>query len=167
MLKIFVAVGTDHHRFDRLVEWVDEWCARQRGLVECTVQFGTSRRPEVAAGIDYLPHDELQMRMAGADVVVSHGGPSTIADAWKAGHVPVVVPRDDGFGEHVDDHQMKFAQRLEAARRAHVAWSQSQLESLLDSATSAPEAFRSDAFDGDVAATVARFEDLIGKLLTS
>ena len=50
--------------------------------------------------------------MAAADVVVTHGGPATITEARRTGGTPVCVPRDPKLGEHVDDHQQRFARFL-------------------------------------------------------
>ncbi|MEX0626928.1 MAG: glycosyltransferase [Chloroflexota bacterium] len=50
-----------------------------------------------------------------ADIVVTHGGPASIALARGAGKIPVVVPRASSFGEHVDNHQIAYARRLAMA----------------------------------------------------
>lgn len=47
--------------------------------------------------------------MDAADIVVTHGGPATITEARRRRQVPVCVPRDPTLGEHVDDHQQRFA----------------------------------------------------------
>jgi UDP-N-acetylglucosamine transferase subunit ALG13 len=62
--------------------------------------------------VDVLPRDELSHLMGAARVVVCHGGPGTILEARAAGRVPIVVPRDPTFGEHVDDHQIRFVRWL-------------------------------------------------------
>ena len=46
-------VGTDHHRFDRLVDWVDRWTSAER-VRNALVQHGTSQAADVAES-DYLP----------------------------------------------------------------------------------------------------------------
>jgi UDP-N-acetylglucosamine transferase subunit ALG13 len=38
-----------------------------------------------------------------ADLVVTHAGVASIVDAVRAGHRPIVVPRRQHLGEHVDD----------------------------------------------------------------
>src|SRR5207342_3032116 len=101
---VLVQVGTDHHPFDRLVAWADTWAGAHPD-VEVLVQHGRSRAPDVASGSAFLDRDTLTGLLESADVVVSHGGPATISEARAAGHRPVVVPRDPGRGEHVDDHQ--------------------------------------------------------------
>ena len=55
-------------------------------------------------------------------MAVCHGGPGTIMDAREAGHVPLCVPRDPKLGEHVDDHQQRFAAMVgQAGVVRHVA----------------------------------------------
>ncbi len=56
-----------------------------------------------------MSHDRLEELLAQATVVVCHGGPGTVTEARDAGHVPLCMPRDPELGEHVDDHQQRFA----------------------------------------------------------
>jgi UDP-N-acetylglucosamine transferase subunit ALG13 len=53
--------------------------------------------------------------MQTATVVITHGGPTTISEARRLGHRPIVVPRASKWGEHVDDHQVRFTARLQEA----------------------------------------------------
>ncbi|MFF0253807.1 glycosyltransferase [Micromonospora zamorensis] len=114
-LKLLVAVGTDKHPFDRLVDWLAQWHAQVTGPVGLTVQHGHTSAPSLPGAVPFLGHDELQQAMVQADLVVCHGGPATILEARRHGHLPIVVPRDPTRGEHVDDHQLLFARRLGAA----------------------------------------------------
>jgi UDP-N-acetylglucosamine transferase subunit ALG13 len=61
-----------------------------------------------------MTQSELARYILAASVVVTHGGPATIAEAIAAGHVPLVVPRLRRLGEQVDDHQLAYARRLDA-----------------------------------------------------
>jgi UDP-N-acetylglucosamine transferase subunit ALG13 len=164
--QVFVTVGTDHHRFDRLITWIDEWLNHLGDdAPSCFVQHGTSDGPSVAIGEPYVTHDRMESLLREATIVVSHGGPSTIADAWKAGHRPIVLPRDDRLGEHVDDHQMKFAARMAAAERIHFARSLDDLGRLLAEGMADAQMFRNGAGVQETAAVVARFEALVETLL--
>lgn len=111
---VLCVVGTDHHPFDRLIQWMDRWAAEHRGQ-HCLVQYGTSQRPQICAGVDYIGHGDLQVLMQRAAAVISHGGPGTIMEIRSVGLQPIVVPRDPARGEHVDGHQQRFV-RLLAAR---------------------------------------------------
>ncbi|MFL1380650.1 glycosyltransferase [Nocardiopsis protaetiae] len=138
---VVVSIGTDHHAFDRLVRWVDDYARTHRDL-RILVQHGHSARPRAASGAPFLPGEDLGRLMESARVVVTHGGPGTIVQARRAGHLPVVVPRDPELGEHVDDHQLLFVSRLEAAGRVRACSSPQQLYALLDKALASPEDFR-------------------------
>ncbi len=105
---VLALAGTDHHPFPRLVQWMDA-AATRRPDVRFVVQHGSAPAPQVAEGHAFLAHDVLTSLVAEASVVVCHGGPGTIMDARAAGHVPLCVPRDPRLGEHVDDHQQRFA----------------------------------------------------------
>lgn len=104
---VFVMVGTDHHSFQRMIDWADTWAERRNDNV--IVQHGHSRAPAKATGRPFLEPAEIAHWLEMADVVVVHGGPATISDARQAGHMPIVFPRDPTYGEHVDDHQQRFA----------------------------------------------------------
>lgn len=108
MSLVLALVGTDHHPFNRMIDWLDEAAVRHPD-VRFVVQHGESRVPTVACGHDYLPYNEIMRLVEEAAVVVCHGGPGTIMDARGAGHVPICVPRDPDLGEHVDGHQQRFA----------------------------------------------------------
>jgi UDP-N-acetylglucosamine transferase subunit ALG13 len=132
---VLVSVGTDHHPFDRLVRWMDGWLGARTGAeVTCLVQYGASHPPRRARGLAYLDHPGLSQVMRGAHVVVCHGGPSTIAEARRQRHRPIVVPRDPRVGEHVDDHQQRFARRLADAGMVRLATSREELVRALDDA---------------------------------
>lgn len=108
-LTITLLVGTDHHPFLRLVEWADRR-ARTHPEDTVTVQYGASPAPRTAAGVELMTPEEMAVLVRGSDVVVTHGGPGTIMDTRNAGHLPFVVARNPQHGEHVDNHQMLFAE---------------------------------------------------------
>jgi UDP-N-acetylglucosamine transferase subunit ALG13 len=130
---VVALVGTDHHPFDRLVNWMDAAAVRRRD-VRFVVQHGVTRAPMAAEARDFLAHDRLVALLAEATVVVCHGGPGTIMDAREAGHVPLCVPRDPWLGEHVDGHQQRFAALLGEAGVVRAITSQDAFNDQLDSA---------------------------------
>lgn len=144
---LLVTVGTDHHPFDRLLDWVGRWSAAHPSW-HVEVQHGATRAPGFGRCFDYCGHDELQLLFAAADVVVTHAGPATITQARAAGHVPVVVPRLPALGEHVDDHQVLFARRLAAAGVVHLAETEAALASAVDAARACSDAGRPAAAGG-------------------
>ncbi len=147
--RLFVSVGTDHHRFDRLVGWVADW-ARANADWDVALQHGRTAAPPSLANLDafaFCDHARLLELFSGSAAVVSHGGPATITEARRTGHLPIVVPRDPSFGEHVDGHQMLFAARLASAGIVRVVGSPAELDA-------AVRAARPSGPDGAAAAAV-------------
>ncbi len=106
---IFVSVGTNEARFDRLLQAVDELGAHE----EVVVQHGPSPvRPRGATCVDYLSFEQMTEHFRRARVVVLHAGVGSVLAALASGVRPVVVPRLKRYGEAVDDHQLGFGLRL-------------------------------------------------------
>jgi len=109
---IFATVGTHEDPFDRLVHELDRLVESGELTEPVHIQRGYSAPPRACTHDAMMPFVAVQARMREARVVVSHGGPATIMQALALGKVPVVVPRQSAFGEHVDDHQVRFASRI-------------------------------------------------------
>ncbi len=161
--ELVVSVGTDHHRFDRLVNWIDEWRDEHPGVVT-VVQAGTSEPSRHGDSRKLIPHGELLEMFRRATVVVSHGGPSTVMDARMSGRMPIVVPRNPTFEEHVDEHQMRFADHLDRHGVAVVVHEREALFAAIDRAFNDPAAFAVEV-DTSTAAGVAEFGRAVEQLL--
>ncbi|MGC8000415.1 glycosyltransferase, partial [Salmonella enterica] len=77
----------------------------------------TARPSRHGTNHELLGGEEIAAQYAAADLVISQVGPGTIADANRAGHRPIVVPRDPRLGEVVDDHQVAFGEFMAARGR--------------------------------------------------
>jgi UDP-N-acetylglucosamine transferase subunit ALG13 len=108
---IFVSVGTHEAPFDRMLRAVDEL-----GLDEqIVVQNGPSQvRVEGAVESEYLAFDEVVDYIREARAVVMHAGVGSVMISLANGKRPIVMARLERYGEHVDDHQLELARRLEA-----------------------------------------------------
>lgn len=126
---VAVLLGTDHHRFDRLVAYAESISARTEA--DWLVQYGYSNPPSGLPGTPMLSADDLEDVLHRARAVVTHGGPGLIMEARAAGHLPVVVPRDPAYGEHVDRHQLVFARRIARDGLIRVADTLEELEDAL------------------------------------
>lgn len=162
---VFVTVGSDHHRFDRLMEWTEEWLAGMGGGVECVVQHMTSRLPSGAYGQQMYPRDHMLDLMRSATVVVGQGGPGTIMDARSSGRLPVVVPRLSKLSEAVDDHQVAFTRRLARDGYVKIAESEATLRAELDRALAEPSAYSVHDGKTDITGTIARFGSMVENLV--
>lgn len=128
---IFVALGSHHQSFERLVQAVE--ALEDSGVV---VQHGHSRRPEnVAGAVDFMDLPELLQHVERARIVIIHAGVGTVLAAIQAGHVPIVVPRQKRYNEHVDDHQAELARALDSSGHAIAVW---DMADLADAVASVP-----------------------------
>ena len=50
--------------------------------------------------------------MQDAHIVITHGGPASFMMPLLEGKVPIVVPRQSRFDEHVNDHQAIFCREV-------------------------------------------------------
>lgn len=107
---IFVTVGTNEARFDRLLAAV----ARVESSERFVVQHGHSLRIDRpgAAFVDFLPYDRMVATIREARAVVTHAGVGSVLVALANGKRPIVVPRLKIFGEAVDDHQLELGRRF-------------------------------------------------------
>lgn len=138
--EVVVSVGTDHHPFDRLISWMDEWQELHHD-VAVVIQRGASNPSRRGGCRELIPHGDLCELFAKASVVVSHGGPSTVMDARMAGRLPIVVARNPELGEHVDRHQMGFANHLRRHQIAVVVEAKGELFAAIDRALANPRDF--------------------------
>lgn len=107
---ILVTVGTHDQPFDRLVAAAERLAREGRDVF---VQRGPSRvAVPHCTSEPFVTPQRLDALVAEATAVVTHAGPGSVLMALAAGHKPIVVPRRAVFGEHVDDHQVRFAARI-------------------------------------------------------
>lgn len=165
-VDVFVAVGTDHHPFDRLVTWTDRWASEHPDL-RVLVQRGESAAPTHADSEVMFGYDEVIALMTGARIVVAQGGPATMMDARSVGHRPVVVPRHGTLGEHVDDHQVRFSAWMADRDLIHLADDEDTYRSMLDRAAADADAFRIPPDAGGVDDTLAAFATLVDPLVVA
>lgn len=108
---IFVTVGTHEQQFNRLVEYMDEW-AKKNGE-EVIIQIGFSTyEPQFAHYKKLYSFEEMNSLLKEARIVITHGGPSSFVSALKIGKIPIVVPRQKKYDEHINDHQIKFCREV-------------------------------------------------------
>lgn len=107
---IFVTVGTHEQPFNRLIECVDN--LKRDGIIddEIIIQTGFSTyEPKYCKGSKLLPFKEMLQNVVDARIVITHGGPASFIMPLQIGKIPIVVPRQSEFNEHVNNHQVEFA----------------------------------------------------------
>jgi UDP-N-acetylglucosamine transferase subunit ALG13 len=110
---IFVSVGTNEARFDRLLRAVAELRLEE----ELVIQHGHSTPVSApnAELVDFLPFESMVEIIRRARIVVTHAGVGSIMVALANAKRPIVVPRRKSFGEAVDDHQLQLGRRFAEA----------------------------------------------------
>ena len=107
---IFVTVGTHEQQFNRLIEEIDR--LKGNGIIkdEVIMQTGYSTyEPKYCEWSELLQYDQMLENVDKADIVITHGGPSSFIMPLQIGKIPIVVPRQKKYNEHVNNHQVEFS----------------------------------------------------------
>ncbi len=111
---IFVTVGTHEQPFNRLVKYIDELNIENNIFIQtgyCTYKPRNCQFEKMLSYERMLNYSEI------ADIIITHGGPGSIMLALQQNKIPIVVPRQHKYGEHVNNHQVDFTRRLEAENK--------------------------------------------------
>ena len=110
---IFVTVGTHEQPFNRLVKKVDEMVKDNLIQDDVFIQIGYSTyEPKYCKWSKFLSFEEMNYYMHNSSIVICHGGPSTFMKSLSLGKRTIVVPRQKKYDEHVNDHQLFFANEV-------------------------------------------------------
>lgn len=110
--RALVTLGSEKFPFVRALR--ESQCA----LSGVETAWQTGNTPDVGSGLagdvrQWWAGDELRAAAEAADIIVTHAGVGSILMALRSGSCPVIVARTARLGEHVDDHQVELATRLE------------------------------------------------------
>lgn len=110
---IFVTVGTHEQQFNRLIKKVDE--LKRDGVIsdDVFIQTGFSTyEPKYCKWSKLIQYDQMIRNVKDARIVITHGGPASFIMPLQIGKIPVVVPRQLEYDEHVNNHQVEFAKNV-------------------------------------------------------
>jgi UDP-N-acetylglucosamine transferase subunit ALG13 len=125
-VSTFVSVGNATQPFRRLLAEVA--CLAAVLPQPVVVQHGlTPFKSNICQAVPFVNMSEFECLVAEANLLILHAGAGSVIHAVRAGKVPVVMPRRARYGEHVDDHQLEFAQTLAITGRLVVAEEPEQL----------------------------------------
>lgn len=146
---IVVTLGTISFQFDRAIEWLS--IILDRGAINETVvvQHGISNVSILAnySLVTVKPMIELwQMKdlINRARFVISHAGQGSTRMLAESKASFVLLPRLKKYGEHIDDHQLWFAQAVEKFGVQHCE----SLEALEKFVLQPPPKFQQQLFCG-------------------
>jgi UDP-N-acetylglucosamine transferase subunit ALG13 len=137
VVATLVTAGTHEVRFHRLELAVADLASRQVLPAPVLVQTGSPPNGNGATrsltAVDFLEPAELTRLMSTARFVITHGGPGSIFMALESGHRPIAIPRSAAHGEHIDDHQSAFVERMGERGLVHPLKDPSALRPLIAS----------------------------------
>lgn len=110
---IFITVGTHEQSFERLVKEIDE--LKGSGVIneEVIIQKGyTDYEPKNCIAHKLIGYEDMQKYLEEARIIITHGGPASFIAPLTIGKVPIVVPRQKEFDEHVNNHQLEFVEQV-------------------------------------------------------
>ena len=110
---IFVTVGTHEQPFNRLIEYIDNMS--KKGIIEeeVIIQTGySSYEPKYCKWSKLFSYSDMVKNVQAARIVITHGGPASFIMPLQIGKIPIVVPRQKEFHEHVNDHQVEFTKNV-------------------------------------------------------
>ena len=115
---IFITVGTHEQGLDRLLLEVDNLINDRIIKDNVFAQIGYSKYiPKNYKYKEMLGFDEMNEIVKNSEIVITHGGPGSIFQVIQSGKIPIVVPRNPKYKEHVDEHQILFTKRLEKTKK--------------------------------------------------
>ncbi|WP_433293364.1 hypothetical protein ACQP2F_30435 [Actinoplanes sp. CA-030573] len=157
MARLLVTVGMGSWPFDRLVAAVAPLCAYH----DVFVQRGTSAVTPPCPHDRYIPFDEMQHRLAEADIVITHAG-STVRLVQRLGRIPIVVARRRRLGETGSDRQERFLRTEEDTGRVHAVADVVELPAAVAAFTPSPPPALPPVVDPSH--LVATMDDLVARL---
>jgi UDP-N-acetylglucosamine transferase subunit ALG13 len=122
---IFVTVGNATQGFRRLLDAIDRLAGEGVfGTETVFIQSGNNPdfRPTYCKHEPFLNMEEFERKIQEADLIISHTGAGTLLHTLQAGKVPVVMPRQQKYGEVIDDHQVEIVKALTAEGRVIPAY---------------------------------------------
>ncbi|AEP00094.1 PssE/Cps14G family polysaccharide biosynthesis glycosyltransferase [Heyndrickxia coagulans] len=127
---IFVTVGTQRFQFNRLFKELDRLVENNYIKDKIIAQIGYSDYiPQNFQSYKMISQEKISRLMQKCDLLITHGGTSSIIQGLKLDKPVVTVPRLKEFNEHIDDHQIEICKVFESKNYITVSW---EIEHLFD-----------------------------------
>lgn len=110
---IFVILGTQDKQFTRLLKALEKEIKKGNIKEKIIVQAGSTKYKSKYMEIyDYLDMKSFNKYIHDADYIITHGGVGAILDSIKKNKKVLVVPRQQKYDEHENDHQIQITERF-------------------------------------------------------
>ncbi|MFH1970853.1 MAG: glycosyltransferase [Patescibacteria group bacterium] len=133
---IFITLGTTKFPFYRLINNLDKMLLKLNLNEELIIQGSNSNKYKMkykkCKFYREIPFFKEISLLKNARIVIAHGGLATIFLCLKyCKNIPLIVPRNSKFKEHVNNHQITFAKYLQKQGKIeNVFYSNSQLSKI-------------------------------------
>lgn len=111
LYKTFISVGNSKQHFLRLLDAV----STNIELLPTPILIQRGHTPFVNQKCevkDFIDMDSFVTVVANAEVLILQAGAGCVFHSIKMGKIPILMPREKRFNEHVNDHQIAFARSL-------------------------------------------------------
>lgn len=106
---ILVTLGTQDKQFTRLLDAVQKQIDKGNITDEVVVQAGCTKYESADMKIfDLIDKDEFEKLMSKCDLLITHGGVSSILTGLKNNKKVIAAARLKEFGEHTNNHQLQI-----------------------------------------------------------
>ena len=110
---IFVILGTQDKQFTRLLKALEKEIKKGNIKEKIIVQAGSTKYKSKYMEIyDYLDMKSFNKYIHDANYIITHGGVGAILDSIKKNKKVLVVPRQQKYDEHENDHQIQITERF-------------------------------------------------------
>jgi len=107
---ILVLCGTQKQDFSRMIDAVEQLADEH----EIIVQGGHNHyRSDKMKILGFIDSDTLNKLYKQADLIITHAGAGSMIQALQNQKKTIAFPRLSKYGEHVNDHQLELAEKLE------------------------------------------------------
>lgn len=127
---IFVTVGTQKIKFTRLFKYLENI-----KYDDVIIQSGFNKIKEKDNYQIYesIPFYDMKKYIDKCDTLITHGGPDNIFYALLKEKKVIVVPRQEKYKEHINNHQLYFANYLDRKKYCYVARTEEEFINCLNS----------------------------------
>jgi len=129
----FISLGNSKNDFSRAIRLIE--LAEYLLPRPIVAQIGyTNYSSPLFNNIKFVTQSKFIQYVARSKLIISHAGAGVIINCLKERKKPIVIPRLSKFDEHIDDHQLNLAKKMEAVNMVFYVNNSSTLIELLKDA---------------------------------
>lgn len=107
---ILVLCGTQKQDFSRMIREVEKLADEHEVIVQAGHNKYVSDKVKLLSFVSSAEMDDLYNK---ANYIITHAGAGSMIQSLKKGKKTIAVPRLLKYGEHVNNHQIELANKLE------------------------------------------------------